>query len=48
VFSCDSIETKVEFIAQCQLGLYLQWKVPIAFFKLIYEFQIVLLDAVLC
>jgi hypothetical protein len=24
VFSCDSIETKVEFIAQCQLGLYLQ------------------------
>jgi hypothetical protein len=46
MFSCDSIETKVKFIARYQLGLYLQWQFPVAFFRMIYEFQIILLDAV--
>jgi hypothetical protein len=48
VFSCDSIETKVKFIAHDQVGLYLQWQLPAAFFRVIYEFQIILLDALYC
>jgi hypothetical protein len=46
MFICDSTKAKAKFIAQYPVALYLQWQIPAAFFRVVYEFQIILLDAI--